>query len=100
MKHTKWKFKKANDPRSVWKLFQQFGTNNKGSSNDSSFEIKENDIISNDHTFNDFFVNIPSKLKDPIKPSEFELLQNYVESKVNDDTGFTIPLVNYSFVSD
>ena len=38
-----------NDPRSVWKLFQQFGTNKKGSSNDSSFEIKVNDnIISND----------------------------------------------------
>ena len=38
-----------NDPRSVWKLFQQFGTNKKGSSNDSNFEIKVNDnIISND----------------------------------------------------
>ena len=67
-----------NAPSSVWKLFQQFGTNKKGRSNDSSFEIKANDnIISNDqdiaNTFNDFFVNIPSKLKEPIKPSEFEL---------------------------
>ena len=92
-----------NDPRSVWKLFQQFGTNKKGSSNDSNFEIKVNDnIISNDqdiaNAFNDFFVNIPSKLKEPIKPSVFEWLQNYVKSKVNDNTNFSIPLVNCSFV--
>ena len=94
-----------NDPRSVWKLFQKFGTNKKGSSNDSNFEIKVNDnIISNDqdiaNAFNDFFVNIPSKLKEPIKPSEFELLQSYVKSKVNDNTNFSIPLVNCSFVSN
>ena len=92
-----------NDPRSVWKLFQQYGTNKKGSSNDSSFEIKVNDnVISNDqdiaNAFNDFFVNIPSKLKEPIKPSEYELFQNYVKSKVNDDTNFSITLVNCSHV--
>ena len=34
----------------------------------------------------------------PIKP--FELLQNFVDSKVTDDTSFTIPLVNCSFVSN
>ena len=71
-----------NDPRSVWKLFQQFGTIKKGSSNDSSFEINVNDnIISNDqdiaNAFNDSFVNISSKLKEPIKAPEFELLQNW-----------------------
>ena len=94
-----------NEPRSVWKLFQQFGTNKKGSSNDSSFEIKVNDnIISNEqdiaNAFNDFFVSIPAKLKEPIKPPEFELLQNYVKSKVNDDTNFSISLVNCSVVSN
>ena len=64
-----------NNPRSVWKLFHLFGTNKKGSSNDSSFEIRVNDnTISNDQdiasAFNDLFVNIPSKLKEPIKPSD------------------------------
>ena len=94
-----------NDQRFVWKLFQQFVTNKKGSSNDSKFEIKVNDnILSNDqdiaNAFNDdFFVNIPSKLKEPIKPSELELLQTYIESKVKDDTSSTIPLENFSFVS-
>ena len=38
-----------NDPRSVWKLFQQFVTSKNGNSKDNSFEIKVNDnIISND----------------------------------------------------
>ena len=61
-------------------------------------------IISNDqdiaNAFNDFFVSIPAKLKEPIKPPEFELLQNYVKSKVNDDTNFSISLVNCSVVSN
>ena len=97
--------KGKNDTRSVWKLFQQFGTHEKGSSNDSSFEIKVNDnIISNDqdiaNAFNDFFVHIASKLKESIKLLEFELLQNYVKSKVNKDTDFSIPLVNCSFISN
>ena len=47
-----------------------------------------------------FFVNIPSKLKEPIQPSDFTLLKNFVDSKVNDDTNFTIPLVNCLFVNN
>ena len=71
-----------NDSRSIWKLLQQFGTNKKGSSNVSSFEIKVNDnIISNDqdiaNALNDFFVNIPSKLKESKKISnDQELIQS------------------------
>ena len=72
---------RKNNPRSVWKLFQQFGTNKKRSSNDSNFEIKVNDnIISNDqdivNAFNDFIVNIPSKLKEHIKPNYFKTILN------------------------
>ena len=93
------------DPRSIWKLFKQFGTTKKGTSKVNNFEIKiNNNIISNDldiaNVFNDYFVNIPSKLKEPIQPSEFKLLQNFVDSKFNDDTNFTIPFINYSFVSN
>ena len=66
-----------NDLRLVLKLFQQFGTSKMGNSKDNSFEIKINDnIISNDqdiaNVFNDYFVNIPYNLKEPIKPFEFE----------------------------
>ena len=93
------------DPRSIWKLFKQFGTTKKGTSKVNNFEIKiNNNIISNDldiaNVFNYYFVNIPSKLKEPIQPSEFKLLQNFVDSKFNDDTNFTIPFINYSFVSN
>ena len=48
----------------------------KGSSKVNNFEIKkDNDIISVDlgiaNVFNEYFVNIPSKLKEPIQPSDF-----------------------------
>ena len=67
------------DPRSIWKLFKQFGASKKGTSKVNNFEIKtNNDIISDDldiaNVFNNYFVNIPSKLKEPIQPSEFKLL--------------------------
>ena len=93
------------DPSSIWKLFKQFGTSKKGSAKNNNFEFKiNNKIISNDldiaNVFNDYFVNIPSKLREPIQPSEFTLLKNLVDSKVNDGTNFTIPLVNCSFVNN
>ena len=97
--------KGKDDPRSIWKLFKQFGMSKKGTTKVNNFEIKiNNDIISDDqdiaNIFNDYFVNIPSKLKEPIQPSEFKLLHNFVDSKVNDNTNFTIPFVNSSFVSN
>ena len=93
------------DPRSIWKLFKQFGTSKKGIAKDNNFEIKiNNKTISNDldiaNGFYDYFVNIPSKLKEPIQPSEFTRLKDFVDSKVNDETNFTIPLVNCSFVNN
>ena len=49
----------------------------------NNFEIKrDNDFISDDldiaNVFNVFLVNIPSKLKKSIQPSEFKLLYNFV----------------------
>ena len=41
--------------------------------------------------FNDFFINVPSKLKEPLK--------NCVNSKIPSDTSFNIPLTNVSFVA-
>ena len=92
------------DTHSIWKLLKQFGTCKKGSTKVNNFEINmNNETISNDldiaNIFNDYFVNIPSKLKKPIQPPEFKLLQNFVDSKVHDDISFTIPLVNCSFIN-
>ena len=77
----------------------------KGSSKVYNFEIKtDNDMISDDldiaNVFNEYFVNIPSRLKEPIQPSDFELLHNFVDSIFNDNTNFTILFVNRSFVSN
>ena len=93
------------DPRSIWKLFKQIGMYKKGSSKLNNFKIKkDNDIISDDldiaNVFNEYFVNIPSKLKEPVQPSDFERLHNFVDSKFNDNTNFTLPFVNRSFVSN
>ena len=52
------------------------------------------------NVFDGYFVNIPSKLKEPIQPSHFELLHNFVDSKLNDNTNFTIPFVNRSLMSN
>ena len=44
--------------------------------------------------FNNYFVNVASKLKEPILNSEFEHLNMFVESKVPNNTEFEIPLTN------
>ena len=46
-----------------------------------------------DH-FNEFFINIASNLKQPLKPSHFEKLYKFINSKVTDDVSFDIPLIN------
>ena len=86
-------------------MFKQSGASKKGSSKDNNFEIKiDTCIITSDqdiaNAFNDYFVNIPSKLKEPTQPSDFTLLQDFVNSKVNHDTDFVIPHINYSFANN
>ena len=80
------------DPRSILKLFKRFGTSKKGTSKVNNFEIKtNNDFISDDlhiaNVFNNYCVNIPYKLQEPIQPSEFRL-HDFVDSKFNDSTNF------------
>ena len=59
-----------------------------------------NDLISDYqdivNVFKEYFVSISSKLKEPIKPFDLKLLQDFVDSKVNDGKTF----VNCSFVSN
>ena len=78
------------DPRTIWKIFKHFCSLQKMESTESAFGIKINEqAITNeqmmaDH-FNEFFINIASNLKQPIKPSHFEKLNNFINSKVTDD---------------
>ena len=64
------------DPRTIWKLFKEFGINCKGDGCESNFGIKcDNNMITNEsdlaELFNNYFVNVASKLKEPIINSEF-----------------------------
>ena len=73
-------------------------------STENAFGIRINEqVITNeqiiaDH-FNKFFINIASDLKQPLKPSHFEKLNNFIHSKVTDDVSFDIRLINCTFVS-
>ena len=91
------------DPQTIWKIFKEFGMNNKECQNASKFSLKLDDqIITNEsdlsEIFNNYFINIASKLKEPIVETDFEPLNIYVSSKVPTDIDFEIPLTNYTFI--
>ena len=48
--------------------------------------------------FNNYFVNVASKLKEPNVNAEFEHLNTFVQSKVPSNVEFKIPLTNVGFV--
>ena len=50
--------------------------------------------------FNSYFVNVASNLKEPIIPSDFEILNEYVKSKIPMNTEFLIALTNETFVNN
>ena len=92
------------DPKSVWKLFKKLGANGKGNNSESSINIKLGEkLVTHEadltQLFNSYFVNVASSIKEPTVHSDFEELQNYVESKVTSNTEFTIPLTNVTFVN-
>ena len=93
-----------NDPKTIWKIFQQFGTGGKKGAAENILGIKdEEQVITNEQViadhFNDFFINVASNLKQPLKPSNFEKLNSYINSKISNDVSFEIPKINCSFVS-
>ena len=63
---------------------------------DEQVITKEQVIADN---FNEILVNIASNLKQPLKPSNFEKLNNFINSKVTDDVSFDIPLISCTFVT-
>ena len=65
------------DPRTIWKLFKEFGMNNKECESKSKFSLKVDDqCITNEAElapiFNNYFINIASKLKEPPIKTDFE----------------------------
>ena len=91
------------DPRTIWKLFKEFGINCKRSGCENKFGIKcDNNIITNEsdlaELFINYFVNVASKLKEPIINPAFERLNNFGQSKALSDIEFKIPLINTGFI--
>ena len=83
------------DTRTIWKLFKEFGMNGRVKDNKNTFGIKcESGMITNEtdltQHFNNYFVNVASKLKKPIINSEFEHLNTFVQSKVPSNVEFKI----------
>ena len=48
--------------------------------------------------FNNVFINIASKLKEPTLKADFEKLKCFVGDKVTNDIEFKIPLANHAFI--
>ena len=92
-----------NDPRSIWKIFNEVGMKNKENDNASNFKIKvEDDVITKDsevaEVFNNYFINIASKLKEPVPNSDFIKLNNFIRSKVPNEIDFQIYFTNQTFI--
>ena len=91
------------DPKTIWKLFKEFGANNKKSDENSCLKIKSgNDIISDEfdlaERFNDYFIYIAANLKEPIVESKFDDLQEHIRQKIPDNVIFELPEIDENFV--
>ena len=49
-------------------------------------------------TFNDYFVNIGSKLKYPIEDCDFTQLKEHIDTKIPSNVSFELPYITESFV--
>lgn len=93
--------KNKENPSSIYKLFKEIGAG-KGkqkSSTISSLRVGEKLIDDSPgiaNTFNDFFVTVAAKLKEPISNSSHcnEKLKEFCQSKLPENTKFLIPEIN------
>ena len=78
------------DPKSIWKIFKEFGASNKKSDDNNILGLRIDDKIVSDNTklaeiFNDYFINIAANLKEPIENKDLSKLKSFISSKVPDD---------------
>ena len=79
------------DPRTIWKIFKEFGASRKTGTKDTILGLKENDRLISDeneiaNVFNKYFVNVASQLKEPVEHSDFKHITEYVDSKMPNNT--------------
>ena len=86
-----------NNPGSVWKLFKEIGIKRKNNTSKIP-SLKNGNKCTEDNfematQFNNFFVSVASKLKEPVEKCNFEKLKDFCNSKVSDGVQFNIPEV-------
>ena len=92
-----------NDPKSIWKIFKEFGASSKKNNNDKILGLNiDNEIVTDEsvlaETFNDYFVNIASELKEPMTKPDFAKLREFVSMKIPENVTFDLPDVDENFV--
>ena len=86
------------NPSSIYKIFQEAGAgkglprqSNVGPIKNGDTHIEDPKEIANE--FNEFFVNVASKLKEPVLESNHDRLKEFCQSKLPFDMKFTIPQI-------
>ena len=95
--------KGKDDPRTILKIFEEFGASRKRATSEMINGLKENDRhISDDkemaNLFNKYFVNIAAQLKGPVEKPDFKHIKEFVDSKIPTNESFSIPNINNAFV--
>ena len=88
----------ANNPANVWKLFKEIvASKRKDSADIVSLKIHDN-VFENPkdiaNEFNNFFVTVASRIKEPIETSDFDKLQQFCNEKNPTDTYFSVPEIS------
>ena len=92
------------NPGSIYKLFQEVGAGKSPYQHSTIGSVKVDDTLIEDslgiaNEFNDFFVNIASKLKEPVTNTNHDKLKEFCGAKLSGDTKFVIPPIKKETVS-
>ena len=92
------------NPSSIYKIFQEVGAGKGLHRQSAATSIKADDTLIEDpkdiaNEFNNFFVNIASKVKEPTINTNHEKLREFCQSKLPADTKFIIPQLSNEKVS-
>ncbi len=85
-----------NNPSTIWKIFKEFKPPNSRKSainqlNIDGIEINDSETMSN--SFNSFFTNVATSLKENTTYSDFPEINEYVNKKVPKEMFFNIPYI-------
>ena len=86
------------NPSSIYKIFQEFGAGKDTQRQSTISSVKVGNTHIEDSTdvaneFNNFFVNIASKLKEPVSNTNHDKLKEFCQAKLPADAKFVIPLI-------